>query len=302
MTSDHREILDLARDHGLELDPESFRIIEMGLDFRVVLGDAADPQSQVSRWVLRIPRRPAVMEQARVEGKVLTLVAPQLGVDVPDWRIHSDTLIAYPLLPGEPGLELNETGEPVWAVDPSSEAYSLSLAELLAQLHQIDPATAAATGISVHTPEQARQQWQDQITRVGEEFTIAKHLLERWQAWLSEDSYWPDHCVLTHGEIYPGHTLIREGRISGVLDWTTASVTDPAKDLLFHQATASPEAFALTLRRYEELGGRTWPRLVEHCAEMFAANALGYAIYALETGAEEHREAARAGLNPPAVS
>lgn len=297
MAEDHTAaILNLARAHGLALNPESFRIIEMGLDFRVVLADTPDGQG----WALRIPRRPAVMEQSQVEGEVLKLVAPHLSASLPDWRIHSGTLIAYPSLPGVPGLELDEEGKPAWAVDPATADYSLSLAELLAQLHHIDSDEAAETGVPVHTPEQARQEWRDRINQVAAEFTIAGHLRDRWEAWLAEDSYWPEHSVLTHGEIYPGHTLVREGRISGVLDWTTAAVTDPAKDFLFHQATATPEAFELTLNRYRELGGRTWPRLAEHCAEMFSANALGYGSYALTTGDPAHREAAAAGLNPPA--
>lgn len=59
----------------------------------------------------------------------------------------------------------------------------------------------------------------------------------RWDDALqsNEESYWPQHSVLTHGKVYAGHTRAAEERITGILDWTTAAVGDPATDLIFHQ-------------------------------------------------------------------
>lgn len=287
-------IVQLAADHHLALDETSLRINEMGLDFRVAIARTLDGDD----WVLRIPRRPDVMDRAAVEGELLRLVTPHLSVAVPQWRIHSADLIAYPLLPGEPGLELNPQGEPQWRVDVSAPAYAHSLGELAAELHAIDPAAAEATGVSVRSPAEVREAWRADIQRVSEHFEVAANLTARWEAWLGEDDYWPDFSVLTHGEIYPGHTLISEGRITGVLDWTTASVGDPAKDFMFHQATASPEAFDLTVARYVERGGRVWPALAAHCAEMFSASPVAYGLYALDTDDDAHHAAAAAQLNP----
>ena len=58
------------------------------------------------------------------------------------------------------------------------------------------------------------------------------------------------------------------------------------------------EAFAATLQRYTERGGRVWPRLAEHCAEILSASSVAYGLFALETGVDEHRLAAAAQLNP----
>lgn len=294
-SQDLSDVLALAAAHGLTLDGASISVNEMGLDFRVVLARTTTGED----WVLRIPRRAEVMERAAVEGRVLELIAPRLSVAVPDWRIHTSELIAYPLLPGEPGLELDPAGTPVWRVDASSPRYSLTLGELLAELHSIDPADVAATGATIHSPEEVRRAWREDIEKVSREFTVAAHLLERWEAWLEQDSYWPEHSVFTHGEIYPGHTLIREGRISGVLDWTTAAVGDPARDFVYHQTIATPEAFQSTVDRYVERGGRVWPRLAEHCAELASAFPVTYGAYVLDSGDETHREAAAAQLNPP---
>lgn len=287
-------ISSLAEAHGLELEESSIKLNEMGLDFRVAIARTIQGDS----WVLRMPRRSDVLDRAAVEGRLLRMVAPHLSVAVPDWRIQTSELTAYPLLPGEPGLELTEAGEPEWQVDVSSPEFADSLGDLLAELHSVDAAAAEATGIESKKPDEIRESWRSDIAKVAAEFDVAPHLTARWAAWLNEDSYWPDWSVLTHGEIYPGHTLVAQNRITGVLDWTTASVGDPAKDFMFHQATASAEAFARTVDRYVARGGRVWPRLAEHCAEMFSASPVAYGIYALLTGEDQHLQAAAAQLNP----
>ncbi|SMY12910.1 macrolide 2'-phosphotransferase [Brevibacterium jeotgali] len=284
----------IASDHGLDLDPTTITVNEMGLDFRVVIARTVTGDW----WTLRFPRRPDVLGRADVENRLLRRVAPHLSVSVPDWRIHSPDLIAYPLLPGEPGLTLTEQGEPRWHTDVSSDAYSETLGDFLSELHGIDPAEVTGTGIEVRTPAQEREKWREDIDRVAAEFEVAEHLTRRWDAWLQEDSYWPQWSVLTHGEIYPAHTLVVDDAITAVLDWTTAAVGDPARDFVFHRVSASPNAFAQTVTRYGAAGGRVWPRFADHCTEMFSANAVGYGLYAVETGDPAHREAAAAQLNP----
>lgn len=285
----------IAASHGLDIDVDSIAVNEMGLDFRVAIArDAAG-----DRWVLRLPRRPDVMERAAVEGRLLSMVAPHLTIAVPDWRIQTTDLIAYPLLPGEPGLTLDDQGAPVWHADVSSVDYATTLGEFLAQLHAVDPAEAASAGIEVKTPTRVREAWRTDIEQVTAAFPVADHLADRWAAWLADDSYWPDHTVLTHGEVYPGHTLVTDDSLTGVLDWTTAAVDDPARDFVFHRVSATAEAFDRTVARYVAGGGTVWPRFGEHCDEQFAASAVKYGLYALETGDPAHRQAAAEQLNPP---
>jgi len=293
--ADPREVARLAAEHGLAVDPASIRFNEMGLDFRVAIARAEDDR----QWVLRLPRRPAVMEQAGIEGALLEAVSGHLSVEVPDWRIRSRSLIAYPLLTGTPGLVLGEDSAPQWHVEVSAPAFAGSLGDLVGELHAVPAQDVDTTGIPIRTPEQSRQAWIEDVDRVAAQFRVADDLLASWRRWLEDDGLWPDHTVLCHGEIYPGHTLVDGGgRITGVLDWTTACVGDPAQDLMFHHATATAEAFELSLARYREHGGRTWPRLGQHCAAMLSAAPVRYGLYALETGEQRHRDAAQAQLDP----
>lgn len=289
-------LLTLADEHGLALDPDSLRVEEMGLDFRIAFGRDTDGTD----WVLRVPRRPDAADRARVEARLLDVVGPRLDVAVPDWRIRTADLIAYPLLPGEPGLSVGPDGEVVWRMDISSHRYALSLAEFLAQLHGLDAQEVAATGVPCRSAAEERERRRAEVDQVAAAFTISAPLREGWEAWLADDGLWPDLAVPTHGEIYPAHTLVEDDRITAVIDWTTASVGDPARDLQFHCASAPPEVFDALLGHYAELGGDAGDRVVERCRALFSASALEYGLYALQTGDPEHRAAAAAALDPPA--
>lgn len=238
------------------------------------------------------------MGRAAVEGRLLKKISGRIEVAVPDWLIHSDELIAYPLLPGEPGLTLADDGQPAWHFDAESPTYNRSLGEFLAQLHVIDPAEVTDTGIDQFTPEEFRQSIRDDIAKVKSEFRVAQNFLDRWNAWLQDDRYWPERSVLTHGEIYPAHLLLTGERVVGVLDWTTSAISDPARDFVFHQVSVSPQAFDTTVKRYVELGGQVWPQFAEHCGELFSISPVNYGLYALLTGDPEHLKTAAAQLNP----
>lgn len=292
--ADLDNLLELAAAHGLDLERSTLRTEEIGLDFRVAFA-----RSGTEDWVLRIPRRADVLDRADVEGRLLELVAPLLDVHVPDWRIHSSDLIAYPLLPGTPGLTVAADGTLTWNIDMTSTVYAASLGDVVAQLHALDTDAAAATGVEVRTPAEVRETWRHDLDLVAASFEVAPELWERWNDWVADDSYWPTRTTLTHGELYPGHTLVQGERISGILDWTTAAIDDPAKDLMFLQVSAPPEVFDVAVDHYVRGGGVVWPRLAEHCVEMFAAGAVGYGLYALQTGDPAHHKAAAAALNPP---
>ena len=294
-TDPARDVLALARAHQLDLDPGSLVLNEAGLDYRVATARARDGAA----WVLRVPRRPDVASKIDDEAAILGVVKERLSVAVPDWKIRTSELIAYPLLPGEPGLTIDASGELRWRLDVESRRYATELGALLAELHRIDIDTARAAGIPVEGPAEVRARWRSDIDAVAGAFDVARPLLERWTAWLADDGYWPTWSVFTHGELYPAHILIdAEDRITGVLDWTTAKVGDPARDFALQQAIASPATFERTVESYQAAGGRVPPRLAEHCVELMAAGPVGYGLYALLTGDPQHRATASAQLDP----
>ncbi len=290
-------IRELASRHDLALDEDGITFNESGLDYRVAFGHE---ESDVSKqWVLRIPRREDVSAKLDEERRILDFVRPRLSVAVPEWRISTQELIAYPLLPGFPGLTLDDAGEPLWNFDTASETYADSLARLIAELHTLDTDQAQAAGVPHEDPEQVRARWRSDLERVRAEFEVSDDLIGGWQAWLDDDGLWPQTTVFTHGELYPAHLLLDEHEeIVSVLDWTTARVSDPVVDFAFHCMISTADIFERTVARYTELTGREEPRLAERCASLLAAGPLSHGLYALATGLEEHRVAAADMLNP----
>lgn len=299
-TNSAAELCALTERFDLALDPDSVRFNEAGLDYRVAFAsETGDGPGAGREWVLRIPRRPDVSRKVADEKRILDFVAPRLAIAVPDWQIVSPDLIAYPLLPGKPGLTLDNESQPVWHFDLASPAYAQSLAEVISALHSLDKSEAEAAGIPGETPGQVRQRWAEDLERVLAEFDVDAGFVASWRKWIDEESLWPERTAFTHGELYPAHLLLDDhDRVVSALDWTTARVSDPALDFMYQYLIAPPEVFAATVSAYGELTGRVETNLGARCQALIDAGPLNYALFALQSGDPAHRAAAESQLNP----
>lgn len=286
------QMLGLAETYGLQLKSEGAEINESGMDFQVVFADDESGR----RWVLRRPRRDDVIKRAAAEGRVLKMLRGRLQAEVPEWQIDEPELIAYPMLAGVPAAVIDmEIRNYVWNMkhQPPAEPFVRSLAQTLADLHGIDHHAAKEAGVQVMSPDDVRQKKADDMERIKEELGVSEMLWERWQRWISDDSYWPRHSVLIHGDLHPPHILIdRDLRVTGLLDWTEAKVADPAKDFLLYQTILGETETARLIGFYEEAGGRVWPGMKRHIAEMQAAYGIEIAMFALLTKKKEHMDMA----------
>ncbi|PMR75824.1 macrolide 2'-phosphotransferase [Billgrantia endophytica] len=287
------DTLALAARHGLHLAGD-VTFNETGLDFRV--GFATDTTGR--RWVLRIPRRDDVQPKIEREARILDFVKHRLPVEVPDWQVLGPGLVAYPMLADPMALVFDaETHTVTWNIDPEAETYVVSLAEVLVALHASPVAEAVAAGIPDASPEEARVKVHQDLESVKREIGIGRELEERCRRWLDNDKLWPDFSVLTHGDLYVGHvTAAADARVSGVIDWTEAEISDPSIDFSGHLSAFSPESLERLVAAYELAGGRTWPAMVEHIKERHAASPIKYGVFAIVTGIEQHLAAAKAQL------
>ncbi|MBN9522941.1 macrolide 2'-phosphotransferase [bacterium] len=290
---DEKAIAETARRHGLELAGD-IQLNDVGLDFRVAF--ATDEAG--TAWVLRLPRRPDVRPRAENEARVLRFLKGRLPAEIPDWRIFTPELIAYPRLAGTTAITIDPaTKEPTWHVDKESPAFSASLARILAALHGTHPADAATAGVKVSTPAQVRRAFADDLDRVKKEVGVGEELWRRWRSWVDDDASWPPFTALVHGDLYVGHVLVDEtSRATGVLDWTEAEVSDPTIDFTGHLMAFGRDGLDRLLADYEEAGGRTWPGVRRHTEERLSAFPVKYALFALASGTDEHLDAAKAQL------
>lgn len=296
------ELIDAARRQGLVLTPLSDALDTMGLDFLVV--HALDAAGR--RWIVRSPRRPDVVAAARKEAAVLRLVAPRLPVAVPDWRVHTDDLIAYPRLDGVPAVTL-DTGAPVWNhLDPKapSAAFLDAMAGALAALLTVPAADARAAGLTVRTAAEERASLARAVEVSRPALRPPDALVARWERWLADDAMWPEAVALSHGDLHPGHLLLDErGALTGILDWTEAKVADPSIDLAMFLGCFGRAPTEALVGRLTALGAPMWPGIVDHAAERWAIGPAVGAEWALRTdnpGVLEYMRTMMAELLAPA--
>lgn len=253
------ELLSQAERNGLRLNSDHVEMNESGLDFLVVF--AKDLQGE--KWVLRKPRRKDVWERAKNEQKVLQAVGQHLPVEVPDWRIFTPGLIAYPLLGGHPIATVDPAGGGyAWRFpqDSLTDEFFDSLAGAIAALHSIEHSEAIQGGVRYKTPQETRESFASNIEEVKQSFTIPAKLYDRWTEWLCTDSYWPDHSVLHHGDLHPPHIIVDDHqRVTGLIDWTEAEIADPGKDFVILYALFGREGLRDLLARYEIAGAKPGP-------------------------------------------
>ncbi|ERJ58834.1 Mph(E)/Mph(G) family macrolide 2'-phosphotransferase [Sphingobacterium paucimobilis] len=288
-----KDIQILALEHGLKIS-DDISINEMGIDFRVAFVKEVDGQN----WVLRIPRRKDMIEQIQNESRILDLAKRNLSVHVPDWKIVSERLIAYPLLEDAPALTFDAvTHEISWNIDPNSVAYVRSLAKSLAELHRVASDDVRKSNLKIMEPNELRTETANRIQLVKSELGISETLESRYRRWLDNDLLWPDFTCFIHGDLYAGHVLTtKEGKVSGIIDWSTAHMGDPAMDFSGHLSVFGEDSLKLLITEYVKQGGTIWDKIYEQSIERAAAAPLAYGAFAIECNDDRHISAAKTAL------
>ncbi|MFC3041717.1 macrolide 2'-phosphotransferase [Virgibacillus xinjiangensis] len=288
-----RQVSDIAKNHELMIREDFIEFNESGLDFQVVFANDMEGE----QWVLRIPRRADVIAHAVREKKTLDLVSPHLSVSAPKWEVFSDELIAYKILPGIPAGTVDpEKKSYVWEIDEENVPiiYHETLARAMASLHQINRQYMEEAGMHTFSISEIRDNMRHRIEKVEEDYGVAEELWNRWQAWLNNDSLWPESTALVHGDLHPGHILIdHTSRVTGLIDWTEARVDDPATDFVAHYMAFGEDALNRLIEAYDKAGGYVWPFMAEHVKELQAAYPVTVAEFAERSGSGEFANLAR---------
>jgi macrolide phosphotransferase len=283
--------VELAAAHGIELDSSAGAVLRTG---------AADPDyfSALARdrsgqsWMLRAPRRGDLLKQARYEENVLKFVRLRLSIAVPDWKIHTDKLIAYPVLPGLPAAEVDPlNGDMIWRVpeDKPPDAFLDSLASTMARLHSIGAEDASAAGIRAYSAAEARQLIKTRMDDTNVLSPVPENLWKLWLRWLYDDSFWPSDTGLVHGDLYQPNMLVDEQfKLIALEDWADAEVTDVATDFALYFSALGREAMEELILRYARAGGNAWPRMADQAEMYYWASPIRYATYAMKSGDLSH--------------
>jgi len=186
---------------------------------------------------VRLPRRRGSAEPNSVELDWLPKLAPQLPVDVPVPVAQGRPSESYPWF-WEIHTWVEGESVPVEEIDAVGAARDL--AALVAALQRVDPA-GAPPGRGIPLAERA-----EQMTGWFDRFEGDPRARTEWERIVATVSPWEGPPVWHHGDLDCRNWLVRDGRISGVIDWGAMGVGDPACDVMvawkLHSAAAR-EAF-----------------------------------------------------------
>ncbi len=237
-------------------------------------------------WILRAPRREWPLKRMGPERALLGLIADRVPVAVPRWLPEIEHVAVYRELPGD-----------VPEVPP--EQYFEDIARFLAVLHAVPQEEAARTGIEVRQPGEIRETIARKIHRARTELGLPDALWHHWQEWLGDDEPWPPRSLLVHADIKPANTLVHDGALSGVIDWTDSLVGDPGAD--FRRLVQRFGRLDELLDAYERHGGTTWPGMRRHVEERIRMAPVDSGLYGIDSGQDHYVRTAleRLALLPP---
>ncbi len=203
---------------------------------------------------VRLPSAARYAPQVAKEHRWLPVLAPHLPLPIPESLSMGAPGEGYPWPWSVRGWH---NGAPVSEQPVEPTRLARDLAAFLGALHRID-----ATGGPPPGPDNFHRGGglavYDAETRAALDGRIdTKAAADTWAAALA--SAWQGAPVWVHGDIAPGNLLVRDGRLSAVIDFGGMAVGDPACDLAIawtHFTGEARDAFRAAL----PLDPATWAR------------------------------------------
>jgi aminoglycoside phosphotransferase (APT) family kinase protein len=144
-----------------------------------------------------------------------------------------------------------------------------ALAAIQAELHSLDPAPLVA---ALDDLPAGVERWLKALDDVAIEETPELRVAARW---LREHQPTASRVAICHGDMWAGNLLYDDGGLTGVIDWSLATVADPALDVGF-------TAMALTIAPVDT--GPTVQRIVARVSRGIARRYVK--AYVAQTGAD----------------
>ncbi len=206
--------------------------------------------------LIRLPSRQEYAAQVEKEQQWLPRLAPFLPLEIPK-----------PLAMGKPdeGYPWNWSiyrwieGEPV-SLTASVNLVELanSLAEFLNALHKIDTRGGPRAGAHSFYRGGSLKVYDTEMRQALELIQInAPKATEIWEKALS--TRWQGAAVWVHGDVSAGNLLLKEGKLSAVIDFGQLAVGDPACDLVIAWTLFQGQSREL-FRKKLNLDSATWLR------------------------------------------
>lgn len=252
-------------------DAGTVRLLGAGLDHA-----AYDVDGEL---VVRLVARGDDAAQVIREARLLTAVAAvvPLPVPVPVIADPAEGCLVYARLPGRPVLRLLPG-----AVTHAGEL-GTALGAFAAALHA-QPASRVAGLVDVDDTAPAAWLREADEVYAGIRGDVPAEHRPAVEAFLATAPPPPGETrVLAHNDLGAEHVLVDPAtwQVTGIIDWTDAALTDPARDLALPYRDLGPAALTAALAAY----GRPQPDALRDRAVLYArCGALEDLAYGLQTG------------------
>ena len=129
-------------------------------------------------------------------------------------------------------------------------AFSKSIAEALAAIHQLDPAVVRDSGLPEYDSTAVLQNKVAEIDAAASTGKVPPALLSRWEEALEDVGLFRFHSTVIHGGINQESIFVQNQSVAGIGSWSALSIADPAEDLRYLAGGALPSTFEDALLHY----------------------------------------------------
>jgi aminoglycoside phosphotransferase (APT) family kinase protein len=181
---------------------------------------------------VRLARRDGPAQPGGKELDWLPRLAPLLPVEIPVPVEQGRPADGYPWFWA---IHTWVEGDTVSVEEIDASEAARDLAGFVAALQEVDPAGAPqGRGIPLAERDEGFRHW---LSRFDGDPVV----VEEWERALAAPP-WPGPPVWHHGDLDVRNWLVRDGRVSGVIDWGEMGVGDPACDVMVAWKLHSPAA------------------------------------------------------------
>lgn len=218
-------------------------------DFDVVIVKDATGQ----RWMVRAPRRAAAGAALEAEMGVLRALTRAREAGLIEFEVARPAGAAT--IAGESGgravVYSDIQGSPLVlaAVEPGP-GLAASIGRTIAQIHELPTTLVEDQGLPSYTAEEYRQRRLAELDAGAHTGLVPPRLADRWEQQLENISWWRFEPTVVHGDMGEHQLMVREGIVTGVLDWMDTRVADPADDLAWLVAAAPEDVLDSVMEAY----------------------------------------------------
>lgn len=203
-------------------------------------------------WVVRAPLDAAAGASLEAEASFLRsmedfVASGALPFVIPKPQgfaplIEGGRAIVYPHVPGNP-LHLDR-------LTPGPGA-AASLGRAIGAIHSLPVRILEDSAFPSYTTAQYRDRRLAELDEGATSGLVPVALLRRWEAALENVALWRFAPVITHTNLSEESVIMAHGQVSGIVDWSSVQVGDPADDLAWLVAAAPMESVDSIFEAYQ---------------------------------------------------